>query len=177
MKNVFRRTHAGGTTIDYTFVTLLVILVVFGLVMLTSASSDLAHAKFGNSYYYITHQLLNGFIFGIIGFFFSAIIYYRFWERTSFLLLLISIVLTLLVFTPLGIEIKGGERWVDVGLFSFQPSELLKFTFFIYIAAWIGKNQSRSKSMMQGFLPFLILVGSVMGVLLMQLQYFYFLHR
>jgi cell division protein FtsW len=153
---------------DYVFIGLVVILTVFGLVMLSSASSDLSKTKFGDSYYYLKHQIVYGLGFGIVGFFAAAFLSYRHWEKWSTLLLVINIVLLLLVFSPIGLKIKGGERWIDFGFFSFQPGELLKLSFFAYLAAWISKNQKRGKSFMEGFLPFLILTGGVMMLLLAQ---------
>ncbi len=131
--------------------------------MLTSASLDLAQTKFGDSWYYLKHQLLNGFSVGLLGFLVGLFLYYRVWERISVPLLLLTLVLLVLVWTPL-----GGERWLSVGLFSFQPSELLKLTFLVYLSSWLARSQSRSRSFLGGFLPFLVLVGAVMLLLLAQ---------
>ncbi len=153
---------------DYAFVAFLLVLLIFGFVMLSSASSDLAQAQFGDSYYYLKHQALYGLSVGLIGFFVGAFVYYRRWEQWATPLLLVSLVLLLLVFTPLGFSAKGGERWLNLRLFTFQPGELIKLTFFIYLAAWVGRNQLRGKSVMKGLLPFMVLVGSVMLLLIMQ---------
>ncbi|MDI6820829.1 MAG: putative lipid II flippase FtsW [Patescibacteria group bacterium] len=153
---------------DYLFITLLVILVIFGLVMLASASSDLAKTKFGDSYYYLKHQLLYGFVAGLVGFLIGSFIYYQHWQKLALPILILSLLLLILVFSPLGFHIRGGDRWLNVSGFTFQPSELLKLTFFIYLASWISKNGSRSKSFSQGFLPFLVLVGGVVILLLLQ---------
>ncbi|MBI5733315.1 cell division protein FtsW [Candidatus Jorgensenbacteria bacterium] len=153
---------------DYLFISLLFFLVIFGLVMLSSASSEKAQDQFGNSYYYVNHQIVYGLSIGLVGFLVGALVYYRFWEKFALPLLLLSLALVLLVFTPLGLNIKGGERWVAVGPVSFQPSELLKLSFFIYLGTWIGRSQSRSQSFGNGLIPFLFLVGGVMLVLLLQ---------
>lgn len=158
----------GITSPDYLFIALLFILAVFGLVMLTSASSDLAKAKFGDSYYYFNHQLLYGLIPGIVGFFLGMFLYYRTWQKWAIPLLLVNLALLILVFTPLGFHAKGGDRWLDFGSFTFQPSELLKLTFFIFLSAWISKNKERSKSFQEGLLPFLILLGSVTALLILE---------
>jgi len=153
---------------DYLFIAILSFLVTFGLVMLTSASSDLGKIKFNDSYYYLKHQLNFGLLFGLFGFLIASLIYYRFWERFAFWLLLINIIMLLLVFSPFGIRIKGSERWVDFGFFSFQPAEILKFTFITYLAAWLSRNQKRSQSFSEGFLPFLILSGIIAFLLILQ---------
>ena len=153
---------------DYVFLGVVAFLVVFGLVMLTSASSDLAAARFGNSYYYLTHQLLFGLLPGLIGFCVGFFVYYRHWERWATVILIASIVLLILVFTPLGHAEKGATRWLSIGSFTFQPSELLKLTFFIYLASWISRNEARRKSFSEGFLPFMLLVVGVVVLLIVQ---------
>ncbi|MDI6734305.1 MAG: putative lipid II flippase FtsW [Patescibacteria group bacterium] len=163
-----RRFSTSKSFADPFFVILLFILVIFGLVMLTSASSDLAKIKFGDSYYYLKHQLLYGLSAGLVGFFIGVFVYYRHWQKLALPILIVSLITLVLIFSPLGSSIKGGDRWLNIGGFSFQPSELLKLTFFIYLASWISKNESRSKSFSQGFLPFLVLVGSVIILLLLQ---------
>lgn len=156
------------TSPDYLFIALALLLTLFGLVMLTSASSDLGKAKFGDSYYYLTHQLYYGLAFGFFGFFLGLSIYFGLWEKFGTPLLILNIVLLLLVFSSLGVSIKGGDRWLGFGQFTFQPGEILKLTFFVYLAAWVSKNQSRSKKFVEGFLPFLTLIGGVMLLLLLQ---------
>ncbi len=153
---------------DYVFIGLLALIVTFGLVMLTSASSDLAREKFGDSYYYLAHQALYGLLPGLVGFMIGALLYYRQWEKYAMPLLCVGLFFLVVVFTPLGFHAKGGDRWVSVGAFSFQPAELLKLFFFMYLAAWISKSQIRGKSFKDGFFPFLILVGGVMLLLLLQ---------
>ncbi|MEK7630160.1 MAG: putative lipid II flippase FtsW [Patescibacteria group bacterium] len=157
------------TNPDYFFIALTGILVIFGLVMLSSASSDLAKNKFGDSYYYLKHQILYGFSFGLAGFIFSIFVHYRWLQKLAPYFLVFNILLLLLVFIPsLGIKVLGGERWLNIGFFSFQPSELLKLSFFIYLAAWVSKTETRSKSFLEGFLPFFVLIAVVMVILLME---------
>ncbi len=153
---------------DYAFISLLVVLTVFGLVMLTSASSDLAKAQFGDSYYYLKHQLMLGLLPGIAGFFLGAFVYYRRWGSWATPLLIVSIVLLILVFTPLGFGAKGSARALHVGSITFQPGELLKLAFLMYLAVWVSRNQARSRNWKDGFLPFLVLLGMVMGLLFLQ---------
>lgn len=153
---------------DYVLFGAVLALTVFGIVMLSSASSDLATRRFGDSSYYVVHQILFGLVPGAVGFALGFFVPYRWLAKAATPLLILSIVLLILVFTPLGLHAKGGDRWLSIGEFSFQPSELLKLTFFIYLAAWISRTAARSKSFTKGFLPFLVLVGGVMLFLLAQ---------
>ena len=164
MLSKFQRSSAP----DYSFIAFLIILVVFGLVMLTSASSDVSQLKFGDSFYYLKHQILYGLLPGLLGFFVAVFFNYQNWKKWGLPLLLASVALLLLVFTPLGFKAFGSERWLSIGGFSIQPGELVKITFLIYMAAWISKNQARSKSFVEGLVPFLILLGGVLVPLILQ---------
>jgi len=157
-----------SSTPDFIFLGFLVVLVIFGLVVLTSASSDLAKAETGDSMYYLIHQMTNGLAVGLVGFLIGFFVYYRFWERISIPLLVFGIILLFLVFTPLVDIQKGGARWIDFQVFKFQPGEFIKLAFLIYLSAWVGKNQERSKSFISGFIPFSLLVGAVMVLLILQ---------
>ncbi|MEX1014275.1 MAG: putative lipid II flippase FtsW [Candidatus Paceibacterota bacterium] len=168
MKKLFSRSPKPRSQPDYTFIIIVCLLVIFGLVMLASASSDIAKEEFGNSYYYLSHQVIYGLSFGIIGFILGSLIYYNKWKNFAIFLLGLNMIAMALVFTPLGISAKGASRWLDLGLFSFQPSEILKLTFLIYISSWMSKNKKRGRSFMEGALPFLLLLGGVLGLIFFQ---------
>lgn len=153
---------------DFVFLGFLAVIIIFGLVVLTSASSDLAKTETGDSMYFLKHQITNGLFVGIIGFLLGYFLYYRLWEKVSIPLLVLGIILLCLVFTPLVDVQKGGARWVDFKIFKFQPGEFIKLAFLVYLSAWVGKNQERSKSFISGFIPFSLLVGAVMILLILQ---------
>lgn len=136
--------------------------------MLTSASSDLAKNKFGSTYYYLNHQIIYGFIPGLFLFLFLSNFSYLNIKKYAAWLLSFNIILLLLVFSPLGVSAGGADRWLNIGGFVFQPSELLKIIFIIYIAAWLSGNEKRKNSFLGGFLPFLIICGVVAFLLIIQ---------
>src|SRR3989344_3331365 len=153
---------------DYIIVSCVIILTAFGLVMLSSASSNLGQAKFGDSYYYLKHQIFYGLSFGILGFFIGSRIYYRRYEKFAFAFLIISLILLGLVFTPLGFKTKGAARWLSLGPVTFQPSEIAKMAFVLYLAAWLGRRPERQVDLFKGFLPFLLVLGVLSGFFLRQ---------
>lgn len=153
---------------DYIFITVVGLLVIFGLVMLASASSDLAKVDFDDSFFYLKRQLILGVLIGLIGFTVGATVYYHRWKKVATFLLLANVIALLLIFTPLGFTAKGATRWLDLGFFSFQPGELIKLTFLIYIAAWFSGNKKRGHSFLEGFVPFSILLGIVLLLLILQ---------
>jgi len=166
MKGLFRKS---GHAPDYVIITTIILLVVFGLIMLASASSHLGKTRFDDSYYYLKHQLLRGFLVGIVGFFAGYFIYYRKYEKWAFILLLLSLGLLLMVFTNFGLSSGGAERWLRFGPISFQPAELMKITYILYLAAWLSNGKlNRRKNLYEGFIPFLIISGMVGGILVLQ---------
>ncbi len=147
------------------FLSISAILVFLGLIFLASSSAPLGQIKFNDPYYFLKHQIIVGLIPGIIGFFLGYSIYYRRLIKWSFFLFLGSLILLMLVFTPLGIKKKGAVRWLNLGGFSFQPSELAKLTFIIYISSWL--ESKKLKGFLKGYLPFLIVIAAL-GILLIK---------
>jgi cell division protein FtsW len=160
--------NSHSRTPDYVIVLSTFFLVIFGLIMLTSASSDLGQEKFGDSYFYLKHQIVYGLSLGLIGFFAASNFYYRHYQKIAVPLLMISILLLILVFTPFGLTSGGATRWLQFGPISFQPSELLKITFIIYLASWLSNKTHRRQSVWGGFIPFLVLCGLIAGLMILQ---------
>lgn len=158
------------TKIDGVFLLLVIALTIFGLFMLTSVSGPISYNKFGDSYYYIKHQLTLGLLPGMIGFLFGALIPYRLWRAYAFPMLLLSIALLSMVFIP-GIGADFGtfaKSWVHIGSVSFQPVELVKLTFLFYLAAWLEKSGEDVKHLEGGLVPFLIILGIIGSLIILQ---------
>ncbi len=142
------------------------ILIVFGLAMLASASSNLGKTQFNNSYYYIEHQLLYGLTIGVIGFLVAYKINYQSFKKWALILLAVSVFFLVLVFTPLGSLVNNTNRWLRFGPLSFQPAELMKFTYLVYLAAWLSNTKfRRATDLRSGLLPFAVVSG-IIGILL-----------
>ena len=161
-----RKTTAGAP--DYFLLAALSILLVFGLAMLSSASSDLGKQLFNNSYYYLEHQLAFGLGIGIVGFLVGYFVPYYKFKDIAFILLLISIAALVLVFTPLGTAASGSTRWLRLGPLSFQPAELMKLTYILYLAAWLSNSKKRATDFQTGLLPFAIISGLIAVLLILQ---------
>ena len=154
---------------DYIFLFCVIILTVFGLIMLSSASSDLGKIKFNDPYNYLKHQIFYGLSFGIIGYLLTSYINYKKLKKPAVLFLIISVIFLILVFTSLGFSNKGANRWLDLGFFSFQPAELLKISFIVYLAAWLSNLKiNRQSNFYRGFLPFSIIAGTIAFLILKQ---------
>lgn len=155
---------------DYVFVGLVGIFVVFGLVMLSSASSAVAYEKFGDNYWYLKHQIIFGLLPGVAAFLIASKIDYRKWKKYALPFLVVSIILLLLVFIPgLGASYGRARNWINIFGMSLQPAEIVKLTFLLYLAAWLEKREKKEiKDFSSSFIPFILVLGTV--VLLMSLQ-------
>ncbi len=159
-----------GRTPDYIMITTLFLLVVFGLITLASASSDLGKIRFNDTYHYLKHQVLFGASLGVLGFSLAYFINYKTYRRIALPFLLSSLaLLCLTLFTPLGFSSGGATRWLQAGPISFQPSEVVKISFILFLAAWLSRpGSTRGKNVAGGFLPFLFLSGGTAFLLMIQ---------
>jgi len=155
--------------IDWKFIIIISTLLVFGLFILSSASFIAGEKKFGDPQYYLKDQLLKGVLIGIIGFIIFLKMPIEIIKKYSFVFLIFSIGLLILVFFPrLGLSHSGSTRWLNFGPLTFQPGEVLKLSFLIYLASWFESRQKDLQKFGSGLLPFLIVIGIVGFLLLMQ---------
>lgn len=152
--------------IDWLMVAAALILVVFGLLMVYSASSYNAHIKWGDSAYFLKKQLQAAGV-GLAALFLAALIPYEFWRSGwSYLVYIISIILTLLVLSPLGFEANGAYRWLDLRFFTLQPSEVVKVGLILIMAVLLSKYKDYMGNIKAFFVVFLptLLAAGVVGV-------------
>ena len=130
---------------DYFLLITAGLLVIFGILILASASATVSYEKYGTPFYFLSHQIYLGLIPGIILAFLFFKIKLSFLKKWSPFLLLMNLFLLGMVFTPsFGVSLGGATRWLNLKIFSIQPAEFLKLTFFLYLAAWLeSKTGSR----------------------------------
>lgn len=152
---------------DFILLLVVIFLTSIGLIMVYSASSAYARDYFGSSYYFFYRQLL-WLLIGSIGLIFTYNLPYSKWKPASKPLVLFSICLLLLSISPLGHEAGGAKRWVKLGGFLFQPSEVAKLFFVIYIADFLSRKKGKVKSFLKGLCPPLLILFVIVMLLLMQ---------
>jgi cell division protein FtsW len=125
---------------DYNMLFILIVLVGFGLVMLYSSSSYTATNKFGDSAYYLKHQLFAMGI-GLIPMILLIAVDYRRWKKYGLLAYFVSFMLCIAVFIPgIGVERNGSTRWIKItSSIQFQPSEFAKLAIIVFLAVVIEK--------------------------------------
>lgn len=148
--------------IDLVLVFAVLFITFFGLFMIYDASSFVAFRDFEDKYRYVKDQafwMVMGFLSLI---FFSRFDYHRFYNL-AVPILVSAIALLVLVFIPgLGLELLGARRWVDLGLFTLQPSEIIKLSLAIYLSAWFS---SKEKGRLGAFV---LLMSVVLGLVILE---------
>lgn len=154
---------------DYILLIILASLVVFGLIMVSSASIAISQETYHQSYYFLKNQIWRGLIPGLILGLIAFLIPYRWWKNWALPLFVITVIALIMVFLPkIGVAHGGSRRWLNLGSFSPQPSEFLKLTFIIYLAAWLANKEKALRKFSEGLIPFVILTGMVAILLLME---------
>lgn len=146
-------------------ITIVVFLCLFGMLMIYSASSYSSNILYGDSFHFVKKQIF-GFIMGIGCFIFTYLFDYHRYYRLRWWIIGISILLLVLVFVPgIGISANGARRWIGFGSINLQSSEVAKFGFVIFCAAYLSKNYMKTKTII-GIMP-LLSMGGILCVLVM----------
>lgn len=153
---------------DYWFLAMILLVIVFGLVAVSSASAVLSFQLFGNNNYYFIRQVIHA-IFGIgVLILFSRIDYHIF-RRFSGMLMLFGLLFLLTVHIPgLGFTVGGSKSWINTGWFLIQPAEFVKLVIIIYLAAWFARKREAERNFWFGIVPPLLVVGLALGLTAMQ---------
>ena len=128
--------------------------------MIYNASNFEAYRIFSDKYHYVKSQAL-WIAIGLVFLLLTASLPYRKLKLISFPLIIISCFFLLLVLIPgIGTKALGARRWINLAGFSFQPSEFIKISLCIYLAAWLQEKKP--------ILPFLVLIFSLVGLIALQ---------
>lgn len=159
-----RRLEAGSP--DYAILITTLALVVIGIIFVYSSSFAIGLAAFGDVNYFLFRQILAVAIGLAALIFFMSIDYHRLRVFSPIIMLMAVVGLGLVLF--IGNDAYGARRWIEVGPFPFQPSEFAKFALIIYISAWLASYRRNLTSFATGFLPFVLAVGVVSALVLME---------
>ena len=144
---------------DYILFFTVILISIFGIIMIYSASSIWAEFKFNDAFKYVKHQLLF-FIIGIFVMIISSRLNLEFIKKKSNLILFACLILLILVLIPgIGTVRNGSRSWFGIGGFGIQPSEFAKIGLIIYTAKYLERNQKNMQDVKKGALPIFLVIG------------------
>ena len=126
--------------LDSLFLACVTSLLLIGLIMVTSSTVDFAAAKFSNPLYFLKKHFIF-IILGLLALSIVARIKVKFYYDYGQYFLILAIILSLLVHVPgLGKTVNGATRWIDLGFFTLQISEISRLFFFLWLSGYITRN-------------------------------------
>ena len=150
--------------IDHFLLFITLCLVAIGIVMVYSSSNMLAYELYGkDSYHYLKTQLI-ACTLGLIGMFAASYFPYQYYQRYAKLILVLSLIGLLLVFSPIGLNVRSASgiqfhRWIRIGSFQFQPVELAKLGLIIYVSRFLVSKHNQIHSFTRGVLPTIVILS------------------
>ena len=139
-----------------------IVLMGIGLVMMTSASTEIANSTYGDPLYFFKRQLFF-MCLGVFCMLATAHVDMALWYRASAVLLILAIVLLVLVLIPgVGTVVNGSARWIDLKVYRLQPSEMCKLFMVLYISAYLHRRRDELHASWAGFIkPMVILAACI----------------
>lgn len=151
---------------DFVLVIMALGLVIFGIIMVFSASYYTSINDVGNPYAYLIRDTVWAGL-GLCLMLITAMFDYRLYGKYAKPIMIISVILLVLLFTPLGIERNYATRWLGVGGITIMPGEIAKMAAIIYVSWFLSRDPKRIKSFSKGIAPLLLLCG-VYGALIIK---------
>jgi cell division protein FtsW len=157
-----------GFPLDPWITTATLLLLILGLIMVASASSEIAARIYGNSAYLLIKHLV--YIVISLGVATVALMTpIRLWQKFDVVLLLASFALLIAVLIPgLGHKVNGSTRWISLGFFTLQGSEFVKLFAIVYVSGYLVRRHDEVQTTIQGFVKPMALVSLMVLLLLEQ---------
>ena len=144
------------------------LLLAIGFVMVASASLHIAAENYGQPWFYTIRQIIFiglGLLAGLIAFKIPVAV----WQRMGPWLLLAGLALLLMVLIPgIGRTVNGATRWINLGVFNLQISELMKLAVIIYMAGYLVRRGDEVRTSFSGFLKPMAMLSLVVLLLLLE---------
>ncbi len=143
--------------VDFIIFISVLTLVFIGIIMVYSASWPEGMVRYGDGSHYARRHIQWALV-GIVGMVLMMNIEYRIWKKLSVPIYIAAIILALLIFTPMGVEIKGARRWIDLGFTTFMPSDAVKLGSIVFFAAFLDNKKERVRKLFDGTFPAFLLI-------------------
>lgn len=169
--NAVRPGRSAMPSFDILLIAFTAALVLFGLLMVYSASIALAdgprYEHYGRYYFVIRHSLF--LLVGLLAMGFVLNIPMAIWQKLAIPLFVLGLILLLLVLIPgIGREVNGARRWIALGPLNLQPSEMMKIAVLLYAADYVVRKQDYMQTFVRGFLPMAVALMLVGGLVLVE---------
>lgn len=154
--------------LDKVLLTTVIILALFGLMMIYSASSIWAEYKFNDSFHYAKYQGIFLLVSIIIMLIISKIDYRIYYEKANLILLICIILLVLVLIPGIGSIRNGSRSWFGIGSLGIQPSEFAKLGLIIFTSKYLSNSNNFIKSFKTGVFPILMISLVIFGLIMLQ---------
>lgn len=159
------KTTTDHHAIDKILLVIVLVMMLIGMVMIYSASNVIAYEKFGSSIHFLKQQFIRV-ILGFVVLVFAAKFDYHKYKNKTMLMVLMAFVMLVMV---LGLsKIKGAARWLGIGGFGIQPSEIAKLAIIFYIASYLESKGEKIRDFQNGVLPPLIITSLFCFMIVLQ---------
>ena len=139
-----------------------------GLIMVFSSSEVQGYIDHDNASYYFQHQIIWLVIGAAAGLLALGFDYHRLRSLAPVGAVIVVVLLVLVLVPHIGVVRNGARRWIGVGSVTFQPAEVAKIAAIVYLARWLEKSMERVRSVREGLVPFLLMLGLVVGLVLLE---------
>ena len=157
-----------ATSIDKWLLASVLVLCAFGLIMVFSSSEVQGYVDHNNASYYFQHQIV-WLAIGFVGALLALGLDYHRLRALAPVAAAVAVVLLVLVIIPhIGVTRNGARRWFGLGSITIQPAEIAKIVLIVYMARWLEKSGPRIRSFRDGLLPFLVMFGLIVGLVLLE---------
>jgi cell division protein FtsW len=145
-----------------------VILLVFGFVMVASATTEISERLYGNPLFLLSKHSVFLVVSLCVGFL-TLMVPIKGWQKIDWLLLVVAFVLLIAVLIPgIGRQVNGSARWISIGFFSIQGSEFAKLFVVVYMAGYLVRRKEELLNQWTGFFKPLALVSLIAILLLLE---------
>lgn len=142
-------------------------LVFIGIIMVYSASWPEGMVRFSNGGHYANRHIFWA-IVGFLGMIVMMNIDYKVWKRFAPYIYILAIILGLLIFSPMGLELKGARRWINLGFTTFMPSDAIKLGSIIFFASFLANKKDKVRNLLNGALPAFFYIGLSSALIYLQ---------
>ncbi|MDN5331638.1 MAG: cell division protein FtsW [Tepidanaerobacteraceae bacterium] len=153
---------------DFVIMFAVLVLLCFGIIMVFSSSSVWAYYVHKDSLYFLKRQLVAAFL-GLAAM--VCFMNYDYWQVKKYekTILVVMYILLLAVLIPgIGLKINEARRWIGIGSFTVQPSEIAKLGMVVYLSCTLERKQDDIKSFFKGLLPVLLVTGITCGLIVIE---------